>query len=94
MIVRTIIIAIFVILFVVTSGCVVHPTEEQYQLDDAVLTLYPDGTYYVDQEDPGSGSYVHRDGRVELEIPFGIIVLKTTENGDLVDPDGDVWVKV
>ncbi|MBN1134586.1 MAG: hypothetical protein JXA38_06715 [Methanosarcinaceae archaeon] len=71
-----------------------HETEEQYQLDDAVLTLYPDGTYYVDQEDPGSGSYVHRDGRIELEIPFGVFVLNELENGNLVDSEGDVWVKL
>ncbi|MBN1133631.1 MAG: hypothetical protein JXA38_01630 [Methanosarcinaceae archaeon] len=69
-------------------------TEKQYQHDDAVLTLYPDGTYYVNQEDPGSGSYVRRDGRVELEIPFGVFVMHELENGSLVDPEGEVWVKV
>ncbi|MBN1133627.1 MAG: hypothetical protein JXA38_01610 [Methanosarcinaceae archaeon] len=77
-----------------TSGCVLQPTEEQYKHNESIMTLYPDGTYFVDQEDAFSGTYIKRDNRVELEIPFGIIVMREMENGNLVDPDGDVWVKV
>lgn len=71
------------------------PSELVYSCENATLTLSSDDTYLVEPADPlyaFSGNYNEYAGKVALEIPFGHLIL-IHDGGDLVDEDGDVWVR-
>lgn len=69
------------------------PGDETYVHDGSTLILKSDGTYRVEQETSFGGDYHVYDDKIELEIPFGILVLHRS-GADLIDQDADLWVKM
>ena len=100
---RTIVIGILLILLAVNlSGCIgkADLTEGTYRcvVDDGILYLQ-NGEYemLIDEAHGGGGafgSYSIRDGVVLLKMEFlGVIVPLYIDGRDLIDPDGDRWVR-
>ena len=92
--------AVCLFIVVLLSGCVdTHETTiERYEcmVDSGVLFLSSDGTYEAITEDMSMygyyGNYTIRDGHVLVKT-FGLIRTYRMEDGDLIDPDGDRWVR-
>ena len=88
-------------LLVLLSGCVnsnVYPGT--FKLGDPpteTLELRDDGTYLLTPADAthtSKGVYVRRGDKIELTGVFGITSIMTISKKGLIDPDGDVWIKI
>lgn len=88
---------ILIILISSLCGCVDnHNIEGKYQsaLDpDAYLELRDGGRFIVSQENAFSGDYTIEGDKITLIYAFGSFEL-TKKGNDLIDPDGDKWVKI
>lgn len=88
---------IFVLLAVYLSGCVESDEVSgtyRCATDDGVLYLQ-NGEYEIDCGYWASGSYSVMDNTVIMkeEMDFGITVPLTINGRDLIDPNGDLWVR-
>ncbi len=64
---------------------------------NSYLTLNPDGTFFVSQDDSRGGSFVGawklENNTLLLIKRNGNVIRGAVVNGTLIDPDGDVWLK-
>ena len=84
------------------SGCIVKDDVSgtyRCAVDNGVLDLLEDERYemLIDEAHGGGGSfgeYSIRDGAVRLKMEFlGVLVPFDIDGRDLIDPDGDRWVR-
>ncbi len=95
---------LLVLLAVHLSGCIGTKdtvTIDTYRcvVDDGVLDLWSNGYYeiLIDEMYGGGGiygNYTIRDGEVRLQRSFlGDLILFRIDGRDLIDPEGDRWVR-
>jgi hypothetical protein len=82
------------------SGCTEKATTDTYRctVDDGVLYLKGDETYrmLIDEMYGGGGihgTYGIEEGRVLLDSVLNTIIPFAIDGRDLIDPDGDRWVR-
>ena len=61
--------------------------------DDDILDLYAGNQWELSGSEHIWGNYTLRHGEVRLKHAFGIFVPLTVDGRDLIDPDGDRWVR-
>lgn len=88
---------ILVLLSVYLSGCIAENDglAGTYTCvnDDDVLDLYDDSQWELSGSAHTWGNYTVRNGEVRLKHVFGIFIPLTIDGRDLIDPDGDRWVR-
>ena len=91
-------IVLIILIFMTLSGCLDNQSgiEGRYQSTndpDAYLELRDDGRYVVSQENAFSGEYIINGKKITLIYTFGSFEM-TKKGNDLIDPDGEIWVKI
>lgn len=87
---------VMLLLAVYLSGCVeADGLTGTYTCDgdDDVLDLYGGDQWELSGSENTCGEYTHRHGEIRLKHALGVFIPLTIDGRDLIDPDGDRWVR-
>lgn len=92
---QIVIIALIPVLLICCLGCLEVAGHDRIYVHDTnpaeKLYLKPDNTFYVTGNNGFCGKYEFDEEKLYLITSFGTVTVTINNNGDVIDPDGELW---